>query len=276
VEELKEKTVVNKPLIAFLDGTFVPFDDPCLMLKGIFLGERVYMDCRVVDGVVEFFETHRRAFLSHCEALSFYPPYIGEEYVRELLKRNHIDKGCWRLRVAATGGEERDKLPFSHLVMTLLREETHHPNDLHLDQKIGVMDTSQAHVSTFSRLEKLREYVQDHLLTTKEGVLLETAQSNIFWHQEGHIFTPDPALPLLFGVSLMGVLCAAEAMGLEIHYVKNTVEEIPQTSQLFLCNCFTHIQRVESIGDKKFSTNATFEQTLNAHYHRLVEEFILE
>lgn len=273
-----------------MDGVFVTVDK---LRSPIFDGfslddEGIYSTLRIDNGVVESFVTHLRVFDTHCHEISMYSPFVMEHWVADLLHFNNAVKGIWELKLFAIDREEiredRAFRSFSHFLMTV--RET--PKSFREPLSLGMLSLSTE--ESFSRVhsvvisgrcgfssEAKVKGVDDFLLTNPEGQILEASFSNIFWVKDGFLYTPDPDLPLSFGVALMTILSAAEAsLGLNVHYVKATISEIPDDAYVFLCNSMHHFQAVTKIQDRRFSRDLDFEEDLSAAYEQLVLEFSLD
>jgi branched-subunit amino acid aminotransferase/4-amino-4-deoxychorismate lyase len=80
-----------------------------------------------------------------------------------------------------------------------------------------------------------------------QGNLLEASCSNVFWIEQEVLYTPDPALPLLFGIKIQQVLEAAEQIGWKTKLVQVKPAGISPSSIFFLTNSIRGIQSVHNM-----------------------------
>lgn len=276
--------------IAFMDGVFLSVDQLRIPISDGFSldDEGIYSTLRVDNGVVESYVTHLRVFDTHCHEISMYSPFVMEQWVVDLLHYNNAMSGIWELKLFAIDREEisedRSFRSFSHLLITIRKAATSFREPLSLSLLPLSTEESFTRVHSIVISERCgfsfaaeEKGVDDFLLTNSSEQILEASFSNIFWLKGGTIYTPDPDLPLSFGVALMTILCAAEtSLGLNVQYVKGSLSDIPEDAYVFLCNSMHHFQPVKKIQDRLFLRNLDFEEDLSQAYERLVLEFSLD
>lgn len=72
----------------------------------------------------------------------------------------------------------------------------------------------------------------DVILTTAEGILLETTSANILWQHQGKWYTPARSLPYLKGIMLTHLL----ATEIDVIEGEFTLQDIPEEAICFICN----------------------------------------
>lgn len=95
----------------------------------------------------------------------------------------------------------------------------------------------------------------DEALTlSPESYILETAYANFFWRFNNQLFTPDPSLPLLYGITIQKL----SPIPLKLPF-----NNLPETANLYLCNSLRKIQPIIAIENKQFPRDFAFEKKLS-------------
>lgn len=269
--------------IVFCNGQFVPKSDVTVPFndRGFLFGDGVFTTLRVCNGTVESVERHLQRLRDHCRYLGIEYPKIDPGWIEELIQRNQALRDVWRMKIIITGGDSPDLdlavRKHGQLIITLSPYDSDLPTPYKLTTLPSPVMGSLAHVKSLSYLERLwikefakKREVHDAVTTTGGGVLLEAAFSNIFWRKGEDIFTPGRDLPLLFGISLTVVKEAALALGMKVHEVHATLEDVPQGSQLYLCNAMVGFHPVESIDGVVFCRDEEWGKRLRGAYEAVV------
>ncbi|NGX43714.1 MAG: Aminodeoxychorismate lyase [Chlamydiae bacterium] len=269
--------------IVFCNGQFVsksnvtvPFND-----RGFLFGDGVFTTLRVCNGTVECLGRHLQRLRDHCRYLNIECPTIDPGWIEELIQRNQAFRDVWRMKIIITGGDSPDLdlgvRKHGQLIISLNPYDSDLPTPCALTTFPSPVMGPMAHVKSLSYLERLwiKDYAvkkkfHDAVTTTAEGVFLEAAFSNIFWRKGDDIFTPGRDLPLLFGISLTVVKEAALALGMKVHEVHATLDDVPQGSQFYLCNAMVGFHPVESIGGVVFCRDEEWEERLRGAYGAVV------
>lgn len=265
--------------IVYLDGAFLPEAEAKIPVhnRGFLFGDGVYATIQVHDGKPLFLETHLQRLIKQAKHFGLQPPHIKEDEIYELIEKNGAQEGIWKLKVIVVGGEEPEmRLPqrqAGHLLFLL------HPFSLPPYEPLQIASfptpVVTAHTSFKSLAHLSRYFVMEHGLsigchdafTMTEGrTLLECAFGNLFWIAEGKLFTPDPSLPLHFGVTISQVVEMAQEMGLGVTFMKISLEEIPEKAFLYRCNTMSGIRPVKKIGLRLFERSLSLEEELLERY----------
>ena len=269
-------------MIAYVDGEFVADNERAIAVsdRGFLFGEGDFTTIRVHHGFVEFFDAHVRRLENNCRELGIKPPKISFEEASALITRNHAVEGCWRLKIIVTGGQspsdEGGGRAHGHLVMVI--EEYCQPQE---SVSLGVCSFSiaspLAHIKSLSYLDRLwikakmeNFGVDDLIVTTSGGIMLETTFSNIFWVKDECLFTPATTLPLLPGIALTSILGVADSLEFNIREVESRIKDIPSDASVCLCNSLTGIRPVRTIEGKKFPLENPLVERLTTEYQQMV------
>lgn len=230
---------------------FIPISD-----RGFLFGEGIFTTIRVDNGTCELLDLHllrlqkQAAELGINCSIHFSP--------EELIERQKAFHGIWRLNIILT---QRD------LLATLKREEHDKsmvPTALCLFPQ--PLESPTAHIKSLSYLDHLyvKKYAQqqgydDAITTNREGFLLETGCSNLFWIDDGVLWIPDVTLPYLKGVFLQALI---RDLSIPVRYVKSRFDQLPSNAHVYTCNAMTHVRPVVKISEKLFSRSPEREKML--------------
>lgn len=233
----------------YCNGKYFDENEPCIPItdRGFLFGDGVFTTIRVVNGVPEFFEAHIDRLIKQCETLKIDPPERLTTDVNDLILKNSASKGVWRLKIIITGGDKSSlALPrrkFGKHLMIITKVDENCPKNLRLTVFPHPVCRPSAHLKTLSYLDRLfiSDYAafqgfDDALVLSKEGYVMETAFSNIFWVQGLDVFIPDPNLELLMGIALTHEIEVLKKSGHRIHFVKEKLAGISEDAQVFICN----------------------------------------
>lgn len=247
----------------FLNGNFcfekeavIPITD-----RGFLFGEGIFTSIRIHQGQCELFKSHLQRLQQQAEVLNFDWNPTNWDWIVELIQRNDAGQGIWCLKILAT----KEERTFGNVLATLNPYEgTFGPCTLSLFPY--PLESPLAHVKSLSYLDHLyvRSYAQrlghvDAITQTRDGILLETGCSNFFWIDQGKCWIPDPQLPYLKGVFLQAIL---SHLSLPIQAIRATIDEVPTSASIYICNALTHIRPVLSIDQRSFKRNPDWEGLL--------------
>jgi len=188
----------------------------------------VFTTVRVENGAPLFLEEHLSRLRRHASEMGLLfsaaalPPLPRE--------------GVWRLRLMVTeGGFSTTLSPY---------EERCAPARLCICRSPPVAPSRpQKSFACFKRLaimeEAARRGFDDAVTLSEEGFLLECAFSNIFWLRNQTLFTPDPALPLFFGITIQKEIESALKQGYKVEYVRAPPEQLPLDARYYTTNSMT-------------------------------------
>lgn len=264
--------------IVYFDGHFLPFNEVGIPLsdRGFQFGDGVFATIQVCEGIPLFLEMHLKQLETQCCSFNLILPYIGLEIIEELIQLNQATKGIWRLKIMITGGDTTEvRLPkrTGRVVILILPFQPLKPYPL----RLALFPTpfylchatfkSLAHLNRFYLMEEAnRQGVDDCLTLTERGIVLEAAFGNLLWVKEKTLYTPDPTLPLYFGVTIKNVVQVAQEAGFQIKYVQYTLMDIPDQACCFRVNTMNGIWPIAQLAERTFSRNKGIETLLVEGY----------
>lgn len=255
-----------------LDGKCLREEEACLPIndRGFLFGDGVFTTLRVCDGKVEFIELHLERLKQQCLQLNIIPPPIPLEWLGDLIKANQAIQGIWRLKIIVTGGNDPvlrlPKRKHGHLVMTLQPYSIQPLTPCRLCLYPEPIHRPVAALKTLSYLDRLcvYEYAQQKGFDdaiVRDGHLLETAFSNLFWIVDNQFFAPDESLPYFKGIILNE---------LKKNFTFQSAENIPKNSHVFICNSLIHFRPVIEIEGNTFSRQPQLEEIIYQKIKNLV------
>jgi branched-subunit amino acid aminotransferase/4-amino-4-deoxychorismate lyase len=252
----------------FLNGEFYPAAQAKISIsdRGFLFGEGVFTTIHVQDQRCELFQAHCKRLEEQTNFLQIAPPTIDPEWIFHLLLLNQAFQGSWRLKIIRTANS---------LLMTIepfIRASS--------AKKLAIfpypLERFLAPIKSLSYLDYL--YVQDYakkvekddaLICTKEKFILETGRANLFWIADDQYWVPDFQLPYLKGTCLQSFLRQTSH---PIHFVQCTLDQVPLTANIYLCNALEHIVPISCIGDRVFPLNAQIDQWLEETMQIAIEK----
>lgn len=186
-----------------------------------------------------------------------------------MLSEPVYQEGCWRLNIFL------DKDQDIQFKMRPYEKSSYSPYTLKCYPEVFYEKSPHFKKMDFAkrlRLLKLAHLkkVSDWIFFNKEGFLLETSISNLFWIKKDSLYTPDPSLPYYFGVTLQVVIEAAKNLGYRTYFVKKKEDDLKEADQVFICNSMKEIVDVYELDGEKLNRDAAACQKLRSEYKRLV------
>lgn len=270
--------------IVFLDGNFLKRSKACISIddRGFLFGHGVFTTIRVVDGVVENYFMHMQRLIDHARELHIQFTPVESQTVEGLIKLNQAFKGVWRLKIILTAGPSKLKklqdVPCGHYLMTLEMQTIGTSETYCVADYPYPINGPAAHLKSLSYLNRLcvADYAasrncDDALVLSPEGWILESSYANLFWRIENHIYTPDPSLPYLKGISISMLEKCVKKLGLEWHTVRIKPDDLPLESQLYLTNAMIGLKPVTRYRQQAYERDLNFEQLLNKSFKNEIE-----
>lgn len=259
----------------FLNGNFYPESQASIPVtdRGFLFGDGIFTTMRVHDGRCEFFSGHLNRLQEQAKALNFALPAILRDTIDELIHRNRAQKGIWRLKIIVTASQKGSERFAGNTLMTLqpyLGKSWKpsslcyypHPIDRHLAQVKSLSYLDYLHVREYAK----QQNTEDAIIRTREGILLETSCSNLFWINHGVCYIPHFELPYLKGVCLKAIV---EHLPLPLRFIKAIVEDISPNSCIYTCNALSYVRPILTIENQSYKRDQDIEdllfKTITAH-----------
>jgi branched-subunit amino acid aminotransferase/4-amino-4-deoxychorismate lyase len=111
------------------------------------------------------------------------------------------------------------------------------------------------------------------VVLTENGVILETAFSNIFWISGDSIYHPHPSLPFYDGSGFQSFLKFVSSAAntalpqFQAHPGFYTIKDIPEDAKIFRISSYVFDPIVE-LGDRTFTRDLNLEATIKEEYFK--------
>jgi branched-chain amino acid aminotransferase len=241
---------------------------------GVFEGIRAY------DGVagVNIFraEEHYKRLARSCKLVGIpfhYTPSELVEITYELLRRNNLSDAYIRpliycgANMGLTASTESQLLiaawkPAEFRTGSLLRVCTSpyqrpNPKSIHFESKI----TGHYVNSILARSEAKSRGFDDAIMLDQNGNVAETSSANIFFEQNGCLFTP-PLGHIFPGITRGTVFSICKQLGIPVVERAFTIAELAEADTAFICGTAAEISGILSLNDqpfkKQFQITASF------------------
>lgn len=188
-----------------------------------------------------------------------------------------------------------EKLPCKNCVVKIMvsekntiittREVTYKHSDYQQGFSLGISEVRRnahsnlTYVKSFNYVENIIERdkiiskgYNEALFLNTEGFISEGAVSNIFFIENGVIFTPKIKCGLLPGIIREFVLQNSLAMGFKIQEGEFTLNRLMEAEGVFITNSIMGIMKVVKIEDKVIN-ESTVVSEIKRYYDRYVESY---
>lgn len=270
--------------VVYFEGAFLPEEEAKIPItdRGFLFGDGAYATIQVRGGVPLFLEAHLERLQEQCRSFNLTMPSFSCDAIYELIRLNSTEEGIWRLKIFVTGGDSLEtRLPEreGRLLMTLSCPHALSKAPLRMGLFPMPFSLCHAYFKSLAHLNRLfvtqeayRQHVDDCITQTEKGYLLEASYGNIFWIYNGVFYTPDPSLPLYFGVTITLIMEIAQKLGYPIKKVAMPFSELPLEGIYFRTGSVAGICPIVQIGEKDFSRNERIEREFVEGYEKIIEE----
>jgi 4-amino-4-deoxychorismate lyase len=165
------------------------------------------------------------------------------------------------------------------------REITYKQSDYEQGFSLGLSEVRRnahsnlTYVKSFNYVENIIERdkiiskgYNEALFLNTEGFISEGAVSNIFFIENGVIFTPKVKCGLLPGIIREFVLQNSLTMGFKIEEGEFTLERLMEAEGVFITNSIMGIMKVVKIEDKVINENSVVSK-IKGYYDKYVESY---
>lgn len=264
----------------YIDGEFLEEAKISVLDRGFLFGDGVYVSVLVKEGIPLFLPEQLQRLKEAGDYFGILQPEINESSIYELIEKSGAKEGRYKLQIIITGGRDtKQALPirnYGHLIMLLKQAAPRPERPLACTLYPEPISTPHSHYKTLAHLNRyfvmdyaLMQGYDDAITQSPEGYLYETAFGNLFWIYQNHLYTPDKAFPLHFGITI-GIIIStiAPGLGLGVNYVKARLEDIPEAAFVYRSGSIMGIVPVERINDRKFGQKKELENAFQALFEQ--------
>ena len=235
----------------------IPADD-----RGLLLGDGLFETVLAVDGALVRFTRHVARMARGCAVVGIRPP--DEAAARAAAERAltiaGLEQGRAAVRLTLTAGTGRGlERPFPATGRLIVQASAAaaapaRPIGLALSSIRRNETSPLSRVKSLSYLDNIlarrqaREAgAEEALMLNGRGEIACAAAANLFWVQEGRLFTPSLDCGVLEGIFRAEVIAAARAMGLEAIETAAPLVALDQAEGAFLTNSLIGVRPVGSL-----------------------------
>ena len=251
-------------MFVYIDGQFYLEEEAKISVndRGFLFGDGAFTTIKVQDGVPEYLDEHLKRLEGHLKELNIENNHIDRSLIFELINKNNALKGCFKLRITITGGISKDMgLPLRK-GSTVLTISPYAPQEKSVF-KLALFSIPIAgphlHLKTLSYLTRLfilqeakNRGFDDAVAYDESSYLLETAHANLFWIEGDKFYTPSEELACLAGITLNNIIKNVRKHGLEVHYVKATIKDIPKSAHVYCTGSLKGVIPISHIENRVF------------------------
>ncbi|MGP0629649.1 aminotransferase class IV [Nitrospina sp. 32_T5] len=275
-----------------LNGTIDNDASISVLDHGFLFGDSVYEVVSTIDGRVVFLAEHLRRLRQSAAALNLDIPYsdtkFGEEVHRTLQSAGNTES---YVRIIVTRGVgELDLDPTSCTspnVIILAKEAVIYPQEnydkgIHLalvSVKRNLKESLNPGLKTgnylnnvLAKMEANRTGAADALMLNSSGYLTECTTSNIFFVQDGRIFTPSLDCGILEGITREKILRLARENGFLVEEGEWPPEALEQAEEAFITGTVKKIMPVTLLNSRPVGNGKPGPTTRKLM--RLYEDFL--
>lgn len=234
----------------------IPLDD-----RGLLLGDGVFETILAKDGVLDAWTAHLARMRAGCETLGLPEPDAAEALglCRDALATSGLTQGRAAVRLTLTAGSggrglDRPAAPTIRLFATAAPSPAPTgPARLHTATTRRNAASPASNLKTLSYLDNVLARREALAAGRDEAAMLDgsgrvscAGAANIFWMQDGRLFTPAPRCGVLPGIMRARILAAAERAGAAATEVEAGIEEAKAADAVFLTNSLIGLRSVAS------------------------------
>ncbi len=280
-----------------VDGELVPASEATVNVRdrGFMYGDGVFETMRVYNGRIFEWRAHADRLRRSCERLGFadaLPPAADlRERIHETLAANDLTEAYTKLSI--TRGVQPGKLsPDPAVDPTIVVYIAELPRGGNDGERVWSGPAALATVegrqtpdsvlpagakthnyldSILARLELRGSEADEAIVRSVDGALTEGASSNLFFVEDGELYTPADSLPLLPGITRNVVLELAESAGTETETGVYEPVRLIDADEVFVTNSTWEIRPVTSVDERAYEVGPV-TRTLQQRFDERVEK----
>lgn len=275
-------------MLIFLNGHFVPEERAVVSVldRGFLYGDGLFETMRVFKGKPFRWRKHLERLQSGAEFLKIKLPFTPEAlrgFVDELIAKNNLPDALLRVTLSRGVGV-RGYSPKGAENPTMVMSLHPAPDNGGKSPRWKLITSSHclpaneplAHFKTCNKLAQILARAEaddagaeEALLLNTDGFVVEGASSNLFWIEDGAIFTPPLASGVLPGVTRAVVLEICERLGLKTREANIGVDGLKSADGIFVSLSSFGIVEVVSLNGHALKGCSLIEK-IQESYRKLV------
>jgi aminodeoxychorismate lyase len=279
-------------MIVFLSGQFMPEEQARVSIfdRGFLYGDGLFETLRVAQGRPFRFDQHLKRLWAGMQFLKLEPPFPPKELTviaTELVQRNQAREALLRLVVSRGTGprgySSRGAGPPS-VVMSLHTApgiDAEVPRRWRLTTSSVRLTTGEP-LSLFKTCNKLPQIVaraeadavgaDEALMLNTEGCAVEGTGSNLFWIQDGTVFTPPLSSGALPGITRAAIFEICQRLGLPCQEINISVEQLLLSEGVFITLSSLGVVAASQLNNRLLAHSTTADRIRDAYSELLLSE----
>jgi branched-chain amino acid aminotransferase len=276
--------------VVYIDGQFVPEAEAKISVfdHGVLYGDGVFEGIRLYDGNIFRCREHLDRLYDSAQAIAMKIPVSKadfEQILAETCRRNGL-RDCYIRAVVTRGPGTVGLSPFKCPVPTIFvftAQLRLYPDEYYRDGLTVITTAHRRYASdSFSPRIKSLNYlnnimgkinavnsgVQEGLVLSREGYVLEATADNVFVARHGILVTPPVYMGILKGITRDAVIELARADGIEVREEPITQYEVYTADECFLTGTAAEVVPVRVVDSRLIGEGRPGPITL-----RLIERF---
>ena len=294
IQDRLNKMVFTKRYILYNDR-IVDISQPCLspLDRGFLLGDGIFETMRAYNGHLPFWDLHMERLKNGMIELGFSLEGIDfdqmEDKANALLEKNVLSNAYVRLTISR-GVLQSELLPEwgkgdpNWIIFTkplLEQAEVNRKKGIKaIISYIRKNSTSPTiRIKTINYLDmilaKRRAMLEDSheaIILDEKGRVTETTTSNLFWVQDGIIYTPSLDLPILPGITRRKVLEIARDLGIPCREGFYRPEALLESKESFVTNSLCEVTPLIMVNKQKIGNGnpGPITKSLQKTYKKII------
>jgi 4-amino-4-deoxychorismate lyase len=234
--------------------------------RGLHYGDGLFETIAVINGSLCLWSAHMERLQHGCKVLGLPMPDIQQLHDEALSLCGSEERAVIKL-VITRGSGGRGYRPPQHVLpqRILFRYPWPDYSDLSQGIQLRVCQTplacnpALAGIKHLNRLEQVLARAEWDDVATHEGLMCdldgqvkEGTMSNLFWVDEGQLFTPDLSRCGVAGVMRAQVMALARDLGIRVHTAEIHPDELVQMDEIFITNSLIGIWPVARFAGRDF------------------------
>jgi len=239
-----------------------------------------YEVIRVDDGIFLFLEDHLSRL--RASAKNIYKTYnIDFKYIINILlklkTKNNLQSGNTKLLLGFHSGSKKDPLCIAYQMVHHYPSEKQYTEGIRTSLLVEERERPNVKYMNTSLQEKCRNEIRNRvvyevLFVDQNGYVTEGSKSNVFFIQEGNLYTP-PADRVLKGITREKVIGICREYGLPLREENVRANFLHQFTAAFITGTSPKVLPVASIDAISFSVEHSMVEQVKARYEALIGDY---
>ena len=234
--------------------------------RGFLYGDGLFETIRAYQGHLFRFDWHWNRLQAGANVLRLTLPMNQKEASQragELLEKNHLTEAVVRFQLTRGPGQRGDSIQGAHRPTFLI---TCHQLPAPCDQleagwRLAVASqrvpsfnplrrfkTCNRLTHILARLEAEQNGAHEAILLNEKDHVVEAAAANLFWLDQGVVYTPSPSTGLLPGITRAVVMELCDRLEIECVEMAVTIPDLLAAEAVFLTQSVRELIKVTAIG----------------------------